>query len=340
MTFKIKNRIISNKTKPYIIAEMSSNHLGNIKNAKEIIKMAKMSGASAVKLQTFHPEDITLNSNSNIFKIKNGLWKDQTYFNLYKKIYMPMTKQVALFKYAKKIGITIFSSPLSIRNVDFLESMKVPAYKIPSFEANDFNLLNKCIKTGKPLIISTGTSYSYEIDEIITFIKKKKYLSKTALLHCCSDYPSTLEQANISFLRSMIEKYKINIGYSDHSLNSIGAICAIANGATIIEKHVITSRKLGGPDHKFSASKSEFKQYVKDCNNAWLANGNNKKRKIFNRKFKRSIYAIQNIKKGEKFTKRNIKSFRPYVGLDSKFYFNLINKKSKKNYKVGNPINK
>ena len=167
MTFKIKNRIISNKTKPYIIAEMSSNHLGNIKNAKEIIKMAKMSGASAVKLQTFHPEDITLNSNSNIFKIKNGLWKDQTYFNLYKKIYMPMTKQVALFKYAKKIGITIFSSPLSIRNVDFLESMKVPAYKIPSFEANDFNLLNKCIKTGKPLIISTGTSYSYEIDEII-----------------------------------------------------------------------------------------------------------------------------------------------------------------------------
>ena len=138
-------------------------------------------------------------------------------------------------------------------------------------------------------------------------------------MHCCSDYPSKIEEANINFLKTR-EKYNINIGYSDHSLSSIGAICAIANGATIIEKHVITSRKLGGPDHKFSASKNEFKQYVKDCNNAWLAMGYAKKRKVFNRQFKRSIYAIKNIKKGDRFTINNIKSLRPYIGLDAKFF--------------------
>lgn len=251
---------------------------------------------------------------------------------------MPMEKQIKLFKFAKKIGITIFSSPLSEKNVDFLETMNVPAYKIPSFEANDFNLLLKCIKTKKPIIISTGASNESEIDEIVRFLRSKKYLKKTALLHCCSDYPSKIENLNTSYIKKLKKKYNIQVGFSDHSLSSVGAICAIANGASIIEKHIITSKKIGGPDYKFSASKDDFKKFVKDCNEAWLAQGERKEKKIFNRKFRRSIFAITKINKGEKFTKKNIKSLRPYIGTDAKHYLNLINKKSRKYYKVGDPI--
>lgn len=338
--FKINKKNISTSNKPFIIAEMSSNHLGSIKIAKQIILAAKNAGASAIKLQTFHPEDITLNSKKKSFVIKNGLWKKQNFFQLYKKIYMPMDKQIQLFKFAKKIGISIFSSPLSERNVEFLKKMNVPAYKIPSFEANDFNLLLSCIKTKKPIIISTGASDDNEINEIINFLKKKKYLKKTALLHCCSDYPSNINDLNISYLKKLKKRYKIEIGFSDHSLGSVGAICAIANGASIIEKHIITSKKIGGPDHKFSASKNEFKQFVKDCNDAWLAMGSDKQKKVFNREFRRSIYAISNIKRGEKFTKKNIKSLRPYIGIDAKYFLNLLNKKSSKTYKTGDPIKK
>lgn len=339
MTFKINKKKISQFNKPFIIAEMSSNHLGSIKIAKQIILAAKKSGASAIKLQTFHPEDITLNSKKKSFIIKDGLWKNQNYYQLYKKIYMPMDKQIELFKFAKKIGIIIFSSPLSPKNVDFLEKMNVPAYKIPSFEANDFNLLLKCIKTKKPIIISTGASNESEIEEIIIFLKTKQYLEKTALLHCCSDYPSNLKNLNISYLEKL-KKYKVEVGFSDHSLGSMGAVCAIANGASIIEKHIITSKKIGGPDYKFSASKNEFKNFVKDCNQAWLAMGKGKEKKVFNRKFRRSLYAISNIQKGEVFTKKNIKSLRPYLGMDAKHFLKLINKKSSNNYKIGDPIKK
>lgn len=338
MNFKIKNRLISENTKPYIIAEMSNNHLGSIKIAKQIILAAKEAGASAVKLQTFHPDDITLNINDRRFEIKNSLWKNQNYYQLYKKIFMPMSKQKNLFFYAKKIGITIFSSPLSSVNVDFLEKMGVPAYKIPSFEANDFNLLSRCIKTNKPIIISTGTSEVDEINEIVNFIKKKNYLKKTALLHCCSKYPSNTNNLNISFIKYLKNKYPIQIGFSDHSNSSLGATCAIANGASIIEKHITLSKKNKGPDYRFSTSKTNFKSFVDICNEAWVAMGINVRRKIYNKEFKRSLYAIQNIKKGIKFSENNIGSYRPNLGLNSKFFFDLMGKKSNKDYKFGEPI--
>ena len=171
---------------------MSSNHLQKVSLAKKIILAAKKSGASAVKIQTFEPEDITIKSNNEKFLIKKGLWKNNKLFDLYKKIYMPMEKQKELFIYAKKINLTLFSSPLSIRNVNFLKKNNCPAYKIPSFEANDFSLISKCIDTKKPLIISTGVSSIDEIKELYSFIKSKKYLKKTAILHCNSSYPAKI----------------------------------------------------------------------------------------------------------------------------------------------------
>ena len=338
---KIINKKISYRQKPYIIAEMSSNHLQKVSLAKKIILAAKKSGASAVKIQTFEPEDITIKSNNEKFLIKKGLWKNNKLFDLYKKIYMPMEKQKELFIYAKKINLALFSSPLSIRNVNFLKKNNCPAYKIPSFEANDFSLISKCIDTKKPLIISTGVSSIDEIKELYNFIKSKKYLKKTAILHCNSSYPAKSEDMRIDYINILKNKFKnMQIGFSDHSLNSTSAICAVANGATIIEKHIALDRKLGGPDCKFSLEPIEFKEFVNDVNNAWECMGYNKKKRIFNSTFKRSIFAIKDIKKGEKFTIKNIGTYRPNIGLSANNYFKILNKKSKYNYRKFSSIKK
>ena len=338
---KISNKEISYINKPYIIAEMSSNHLQKVSLAKKIIFAAKKNGASAVKIQTFEPQDITIKSDNKKFLIKKGLWKNNKLYDLYKNIYMPMKKQEELFEYAKKINITLFSSPLSIRNVEFLEKNNCPAYKIPSFEANDYSLISKCIQTKKPLIISTGISSISEIEDLYKFIKSKKYLNKTAILHCNSSYPAKSEDMRINFIKILKEKFKrIQIGFSDHSLKSTSAMCAVANGATIIEKHIAYNRKLGGPDCKFSLQPKEFKQFSKDINDAWVCMGYHRNKKIFNSNFKRSIFATKDIKKGEKFTSNNISTYRPNIGLDAKYYFKILNKKSAHNYKKYSYISK
>ena len=222
---------------PFFVAEISANHNGNFSNAKKLIKLAKQSGADAVKLQTFKPDTMTLNSNKKYFKIKEGLWKGNNLWKLYEKAQTPYKWHKSLFSYAKKIGIKCFSTPFDETAVDFLESLRCPIYKIASFEMQDFPLIKKVIKTKKPIIISTGMASLEEIETVYNFVKKNG-AKKIALLYCVSNYPSKISDFNLNNIKILKRRFKCTIGLSDHSQDDLVAFSAVSAGAQIIEKHI------------------------------------------------------------------------------------------------------
>tara|TARA_B110000967_G_C18902071_1_gene576770 strand:- start:4711 stop:5772 length:1062 start_codon:yes stop_codon:yes gene_type:complete len=334
----IDGRKVGKDFEPYIIAEMSANHNGDINNAYSIIKMAKKSGADCVKMQTYTPDTLTLDCELPDFQLTDGLWAGQSLYQLYQKAYTPWEWHYPLFEYARKIGITIFSSPFDNSAVDLLEDLSAPAYKIASFEAIDLSLIKYVASTGKPMIISTGMADSDEIQEAIETAKENG-CNELAVLHCVSGYPAPTEDYNLNTLIDMQQRFELVTGLSDHTVNNSTAIASVALGSSIIEKHVTLNKSGGGADDSFSLEEEELKKLCEETKLAWKALGNIdygiKSSEKKNIKFRRSLYFIKDMELGETITYENIKSIRPGYGLSPKNIDILVGKKIKKSVKAG-----
>jgi len=334
----INGRLIGSSAPPYVIAEMSANHNGDINKAFKIIEMAKHSGADAVKLQTYRPDTITIEMNTPEFMIEGGLWDGQSLYELYESAYMPWDWHKPLFDYARKLDITIFSSPFDNTAIDLLEDLNAPAYKIASFEAVDLPLIKYVAQTGKPMIISTGMADAEEIQEAIDAAREEG-CKELAILHCVSGYPAPAEDYNLRTMVDMQQRFGLVTGLSDHTIDNTTAITSVALGASIIEKHVTLDRNGGGPDDSFSLEPAELKALCEGAKTAWKCLGKvdygRKSSEQSNVKFRRSLYFVKDIKAGEIITKEHIKSIRPGYGLAPKYLDNYIGRKVKSDVSSG-----
>jgi len=328
---------------PFFIAEISANHNGSLKKAKKLIEAAKKYGADAVKLQSYTPSTITIKSKRTEFLIKKGLWKGKTLWDLYKKAHTPFEWHKELFDYAKKLKIICFSTPFDESSVDLLESLNCPFYKVASFEMNHISLIKKIAQTKKLIIISTGMANLEEID-LAYKVAKKNGAKEIILLYCVSNYPSKISDFNFNNIRILKERYNCKVGFSDHSTDNKVVAAAIAAGAEVIEKHIALESQKKGFDLAFSIKGKEIKNYAQVIKDTSLMMG---KKYFFRNKsenhslqFRRSIYAVSDIKKGEKFTKKNISVIRPGFGIQPVYFEKLINKKSPFNINRETPIKK
>ncbi|MBO5388812.1 MAG: pseudaminic acid synthase [Lachnospiraceae bacterium] len=326
----------------YIIAEMSANHGGDIDNAYRIIEEAAKAGADCVKIQTYTADTLTINCDKPHFKIKGGLWDGFTFYDLYKEAYTPWEWQGDLKKKCEEVGVDFLSTPFDNTAVDFLESIDVEAYKIASFELVDIPLIEYAASKGKPMIMSCGMASVEEIKEAVDACRRQNN-DQIVLLKCCSQYPAKYEDMNLSVIPDMKERFGVTVGLSDHSFGSLAPIVAVTLGAKVVEKHVmLDDDKVESADSGFSMKMSEFKQMVEDINNTVLVQGKpsyelteNEKNNLASR---RSLFAVKDIKKGELFTKENVRSIRPGIGLKPKYYSNLMGKCAKREYEFGDPI--
>ena len=320
---------------------MSANHNGDINNAYKIIDMAKAAGADAIKMQTYTADTLTIDSNLPEFQLINGLWANRSLYDLYQEAATPWDWHKPLFEYAKKIGLTIFSSPFDNSSVDLLESLNTPAYKIASFEAVDLSLISYIAKTGKPLIISTGMADEEEIQEAIDSAKAAG-CKNLAILHCVSGYPAPAEDYNLNTIIDMKKRFNLVTGLSDHTIDNATAIAGIALGASIIEKHVTLNRNGGGPDDSFSLESQELEYLCKGAKNAWKAIGKvdygRKSSELGNVKFRRSLYIVEDIRAGEVISNYHVRSIRPGYGLAPKYLNSVIGKKVNKDLNRGEAL--
>ncbi len=342
--FKIGNRLVGTNHKPFLIAEMSGNHNGDLNRALELVKAAAECGADALKLQTYTPETMTINKKGGLFDItdKNSLWYGRNLYELYQEAYTPWEWHKEIFEYATSLGILGFSSPFDETAVDFLEDLNVPAYKIASFESNHFPLLKKVAQTGKPILISSGTSKLNELYESIQYLKENG-AKDIIIFKCTSTYPATPENTNlrtIPILQSIFEDCVI--GLSDHTMGIGASVAAIALGARVIEKHFTLNRADGGVDSAFSLEPKELKSLVIESERAFFAMGtiqlDTQTSEEKSKQFKRSIYVIKDINVGEIFTSENLKVIRPGDGLAPKYYNQILGNVAKRNFKKGEPL--
>jgi N-acetylneuraminate synthase len=338
---KINNKTISNESHPYIIAELSANHNGSIERAFESILAAKNAGADAVKIQTYTADTMTINCDREEFQVTDGLWKGYSLYDLYKEAQTPYEWHKPLFDYANEIGITIFSTPFDETAVDLLEELNTPAYKIASFEMTDLPLVKYVAQTKKPMIISTGLANLEEITEVVR-VARENGCTDLILLHCISSYPAPAEQSNLKTIPDLAKRFGVLTGLSDHTMGTAVATTSIALGACIIEKHFTLSRKDKGPDSEFSLEPQELKQLCIDTKIAWKSLGRagyeKKESEKFNVKYRRSIYAVKDIKKGDKLTKENIKIIRPGLGLLPKHLDMVLQSKASCDISYGTPL--
>ncbi|WP_165741223.1 pseudaminic acid synthase [Pseudoalteromonas sp. Z1A6] len=339
----IDNRKIGPGYAPYIIAEMSANHNGDIENAYKIMEMAKECGADAMKLQTYRPDTITMKSDNPEFLIKGGLWDGKTLYDLYEEAHMPWEWHKPLFEKAKELGITIFSSPFDFTAVDLLEELGAPAYKIASFEAIDLPLIEYVAKTGKPMIISTGMANEEEIREAVETAKNAG-CKELVVLHCVSGYPAPSGDYNLATVADMATRFDVLTGLSDHTIDNTTAITSVALGACLIEKHVTLNRDGGGPDDSFSLEKPELLQLCRDSKIAWEAVGKvnyeRKESEKGNAIFRRSLYVVKDVAEGELFTHENVKSIRPGYGLAPKYLHEVLGSLATQSIKAGTALKK
>ncbi|NVD37013.1 pseudaminic acid synthase [Marinobacter lutaoensis] len=337
----IDGRVIGQEHPPYVIAELSANHNGRLETALRIIGEAKKAGADAVKLQTYRPDTITLDCDSDDFKIHGGLWDGYTLYELYKEAHTPWEWHKPLFEHARKIGITIFSSPFDTTAVDLLEDLNAPAYKIASFEAVDLPLIRYVASTGKPMIISTGMADAEEIREAIEAAREGG-CKELAILHCVSGYPAPASDYNLRTIPDMIERFGLVTGLSDHTLDNTTAITSIALGASIIEKHFTLDRNGGGPDDSFSLEPPELAALCRDARTAWEALGKvdygRKSSEVGNVKFRRSLYFIKDLKAGDVITADSVRSVRPGYGAAPKMLESIIGKTILHDVKANTPV--
>lgn len=317
----IAGRKIGAGEPPFVIAEMSANHNGSIETAFRLIDAAKKAGADAVKLQTYTPDTITLDSGGDEFRINGGLWGGRTLYELYKEAHMPWDWHAPLFDHARKCGITIFSSPFDRSAVDLLEGLNAPAYKIASFEAVDLPLIKYVAGTGKPMIISTGMADAEEIGEAIDAARAGG-CKQLAVLHCVSGYPAPASDYNLSTLPEMQRLFGLVTGLSDHTLDNTIAIASVALGAAIIEKHFTLDRSGNGPDDSFSLEPAELAALCSGARTAWEAMGKidfgRKSSEQGNVQFRRSLYFVKHLNAGDVITEDAVRSVRPGFGLAPK----------------------
>lgn len=335
---KINNELkISKNSRPLIIAEVSANHCGSKKKFLKHILAAKKCGADLVKIQTYETDDMLINKN---FIIKKGLWKNNNIWKLYQKAQTPYNWHHDAFKLAKKNDIELFSTPFSIKSLNFLKNFKPNLYKISSFELTDYNLVNEIAKLKKPIILSTGLANINEINNALKIIRK--HHNKIILMYCVSSYPAKLEEINFNKIELLKKKTGVsNVGFSDHTIGLSAAIASISHGARIVEKHFKLNGKNQSPDQIFSINENQVKNLrleFDNLNKIYSKTLNlETKNSLF---FRRSIYAISDIKKNEKFSKKNIACYRPFIGLCASNYLNLIGKKSNKNIKKNEVLKK
>jgi pseudaminic acid synthase len=337
---KIGRVEIGPQHRPFVIAEMSGNHNQSLERALSIVDAAAEAGAHAIKLQTYTADTITVKGAYTISD-SNSLWKGKELYDLYKLAYTPWEWHKEIFAYAEQKGMIAFSSPFDETAVDFLESLNVPLYKIASFENTDHILLKKVAKTGKPVIMSTGVASIADLQESIDVLKTAG-CKQLVLLKCTSTYPATPENTNILTIPHMRDLFNCPIGLSDHTMGIGAAIASVALGACVIEKHFTLNRADGGVDSTFSLEPAELRALVIESERAWLSLGRvsytlseKEKNSLV---FKRSLFVVKDIKKGEIFTSEHVRSVRPSSGLHTRYFEKIIGKKAKENIEKGTPL--
>lgn len=334
----IQDKEIGEGHKPFVVAELSANHNGSIERAFETIKSAKESGADAIKLQTYTPDTLTIPSKKEDFLITEGLWEGLSLHELYQTAHTPFEWHKELFDYSKDLGLICFSSPFDESAVDLLEELNTPAYKIASFELVDIPLIKYAASTLKPIIMSTGMANFKEIEEAVEAVLSVGN-TQIILLHCISGYPTPANQSNLLTIQDLRQKFKLNIGLSDHTMGTHVSVSSIALGSCFIEKHFTLSRSDVGPDSSFSLEPKELKKLCFETKEAWEALGEagyeRKSVEKANIKFRRSIYVVKDIKEGEIFSQDNLRRIRPGYGLEPKYYNEILGKRAKVDIKMG-----
>ena len=339
---KIGSRSIGGDSPCFIIAELSANHNGRLDVAIETIRAAKKAGADAIKLQTYTPDTLTIDCDNEYFKIEQGtLWDGKTLYELYKEAFTPWEWHEELFKVAEEEGLICFSSPFDNTAVVFLEQLNVPAYKIASFEIQDIPLIKYAASKGKPIIISTGIAEEKDIALAVNTCKEVGN-NEVILLKCTSSYPAPLELANLTTIPDLKERFHVEVGFSDHTYGSLAPTIAVTLGAKVIEKHFILDKSIGGPDADFSLDFEEFSEMVSKVRDTEKLLGEvsyelSEKVKG-NRKFARSLFVVEDVKKGDTITEENVRSIRPGYGLHPKYYEEILNKEFTEDVKKGAPL--
>jgi pseudaminic acid synthase len=338
---EINGRLIGPGHPAYIIAEMSANHGQSFEQAVKVIEAAKEAGADAIKLQTYTPDTLTLDCGNDYFRIKDTLWHGRTLYDLYGEAYTPWEWQPKLKQVADELRLDLFSTPFDDSAVNFLEGMKVPAYKIASFENCDIALLRKVAKTGKPIVASTGMATFDEINELVRTVRDAG-CRELALLKCTSAYPAAPEEMNLRTIPDLAHTFGTPVGLSDHTLGAIAPVAAVTLGACIIEKHFTLSRACAGPDSVFSAEPHEFKAMIEGVRTAERALG-----KVFygvnpaeakSRVFRRSLFVVNDVKTGELFTQHNVRSIRPGYGLHTRHLEEILGRAASRDVQRGTPL--
>ncbi len=340
--FKIGNKKIGADNPVFITVDISANHLGDKERAKELVKKACECGVDAVKIQTYTPSTMTLNSEKDPFQVKvNDAWKDRTLYNLYEEAFTPWEWHKELEEVSLSFNIPLFSTAYDDSSVDYLEKMNTPCYKIASFEVTDLELLKKVAMTKKPVIISRGLSNLKELELALKTLKESG-VEDIVLLHCISSYPSKIEEANLKTVADIEKRFNVIPGLSDHSLTTCLPVAAVALGAKVIEKHFTLQRSDGGVDANFSLEPEELKRMIKEIREVEKALGKVSyevgQYEIENKQFRRSLWVIKPIKKGEILTKENIGRFRPESGLPIRCLKEVLNKRAKTDISFATPL--
>ncbi|HEY7809917.1 MAG TPA: pseudaminic acid synthase [Allosphingosinicella sp.] len=326
---------------PYVICEVSANHNGSLPRALEMIEAAAKTGADAIKIQSYTADTITIDHDSEEFRIRGGLWDGRGLYDLYKEAQTPFEWHEALFSKARELGVTLFSSPFDESAVDMLEALDAPAYKIASFEAVDLPLIAYVASKGKPMIISTGMCNLGEVNDAVRTARENG-CNELVLLHCVSSYPAPADDTNLRTVPHLGQAFGCVSGLSDHTHGSAVSVAAIALGAAVIEKHFTIARSDGGPDSAFSLEPDEFSALVRDCKSAWRALGRVNYdlcgSEAASLKFRRSLYVVRDVAEGELLTKENVRSIRPGFGLAPKHMGSILGQPAARVLKRGEAL--
>ncbi len=341
MNITINGRAIGPDKPPYIIAELSANHNGNIERALESVKAARDQGADAIKIQTYTADTMTIDCDSEEFMIRGGLWDGYKLYDLYKWAETPFEWHKTIFDYAASIGVTIFSTPFDESAVDLLESLNAPAYKIASFEATDLPLIRYVASKGKPMIMSTGMCSEDEIGEAVEAAREAG-CKELVLLHCISSYPAPIEQANLLQMRNLATRFGSVPGLSDHTLGTTVSVAAVALGACLIEKHFTLSRQDKGPDSEFSIEPHELKRLCQDTRDAWSSLGRpgfeRQQAEESSKRYRRSLYFVRDMKAGQQITEADIRRIRPGYGVPPKYFDEVMGRTVREDVKRGTAL--
>jgi len=338
---RINGLNIGTEYKPYIIAELSANHGGSLDRAKLCIREAAKCGISAVKIQTYTPDTMTIRSDKKDFFISDGLWKGSQLYDLYQKAYTPFEWHKELFECARNENITLISTPFDESAVDLLEELNVPAYKIASFEIVDIPLIEYIAKKNKPILLSTGMASIEEIEDAVSSIRRINDVD-ILLFHCISSYPTPSSESNLNNIKFLKKKFGVHVGLSDHTISNLSATVAIGLGAVAIEKHFKLNDEECGPDASFSLNINQLSNLVYTCNKSWTAKGalgfHRSKIEKENIIFRRSLYFVKDVKKGHKITQKDIRRIRPGYGISPKYFNIILGKKLIKDVQRGDAV--